>query len=117
MTTRDTIEAYVAALSNGDGWQEFLSETVTFVNHVGRGKEIVGRDAYVESTRRFFSMVRGVELQGLIVDGNRACATTRYRIHPPAGEPFPCDVAEIFAIKDGVIDMLEIYFDSAPFSA
>ena len=117
MTTRGTVEAYFAALSDGGGWQEFLSESMTFVNHAGRGREATGRDAYVESTRRFFSMVRGVELQGIIVEGNRACATTRYRIQPPAGEPFPCDVAEILTVKEGFIDSLEIYFDSAPFSA
>ena len=117
MTTRETIEAYFAALSDAAGWQEFLSERLAFVNHAGRGTEVTGRDAYVESTRRFFSMVRGVELQGLIVDGDRACATSRYRIQPPAGEPFPCDVAEILTVTEGLIDSLEIYFDSAPFSA
>jgi hypothetical protein len=71
----------------------------------------------VESTKGFYSMIESLELRRLIVEGNRACALTRYLLQPPVGEPFRCDVAELFTVKEHVIDSFEIYFDSAPFSA
>jgi ketosteroid isomerase-like protein len=117
MTTRSTIEAYFGALSGGGDWQAFLDEGVVFTSHAGPGKEVTGREAYVESTRGFYSMIRGLEVRQLIVDGDRACATTRYVLERPGGGSFTCDVAEVFTVRDGMIDSLEIYFDSAPFSA
>jgi hypothetical protein len=90
---------------------------MAFTSHTSPKKQVTGRGAYVESTKGFYSMIEGVELRRLIIDGNRACALTRYQLQPPGGEPFSCDVAELFTVKDHVIDSFEIYFDSAPFSA
>jgi ketosteroid isomerase-like protein len=115
MMTRDTIEAYFGELSRGGEWQVYLAEGMCFVSHGFPNKQVAGREAYVESTKRFYSMIADVELRQLIVDGNRACAVGRYRLQPPGREPFTCDVAELFSVKDGRIDSLEIYFDSAPF--
>jgi ketosteroid isomerase-like protein len=117
MTTRNTIEEYFRALSNGDRWQAFLAEGMAFTSHTSPKKQVTGRSAYVESTKGFYSMIESLELRRLIIDGNRACALTRYQLQPPGGEPFSCDVAELFTVKDRVIDSFEIYFDSAPFSA
>jgi ketosteroid isomerase-like protein len=56
-----------------------------------------------------------LEVKGLMVDGDHACALTRYALKPPAGAAFDCHVAEVFAVRDGKITALDIYFDSAPF--
>jgi ketosteroid isomerase-like protein len=48
------------------------------------------------------------------VEGPKACALTRYQLQGPA-DVFQSDVAEIFTVRDGKIDSLGIYFDSAPF--
>jgi hypothetical protein len=40
---------------------------------------------------------------------------TRYELRRPDGVVFGSDVAEIFAVREGRIDSLGIYFDSAPF--
>ena len=116
METRQTIEAYFQALSDGGDWQAFLGDQVAFTSHVGARKEVAGRGAYVESTRGFYSMIKDLRVERLLVDGNRACALTRYALEPPAGEPFDCEVAEIFEVNDGKIDTFEIYFDSATFA-
>lgn len=115
MTTATTIREYFRALSSGDSWQPFLAARVTFTSHGRPEKQVTGRDAYVESTKGFYSMIRSLELRELIVDGERACALTRYVLQPPGGEPFSSDVAEIFVVKDDLIESFEIYFDSAPF--
>src|SRR5262249_21272162 len=79
-------------------------------------KRVDGKSGYLQATKRFYSMIAGVEVRDLLVDGDRACALTRYDLRPPNGGPaFQSDVAEIFSVKDGKIGALGIYFDSAPF--
>jgi ketosteroid isomerase-like protein len=61
-------------------------------------------------------MIAGVELRSLIVEGEKACALTRYRLSPPKDAPaFTSDVAEVFSVRDDKIASFDIYFDSAPF--
>lgn len=115
MTTRETVERYFDALQNKNQWQNHLADDVVFTSHGTPAKEVAGRDAFLESTRPFYGMIDTVEVRGLIVDGTRACAMARYRLQPPVGEPFTCDVAEVFSVADGKIDTFSIYFDSAPF--
>jgi ketosteroid isomerase-like protein len=115
MTTRNTVTSYFEALSAGTAWQSFLADAMTFTSHAAPQKQVTGRDAFVESTRGFYSMVRNAELRKLIVDGDRACAVARYELEPPQREAFTCDVAEVFTVRDGRIDSFEIFFDSAPF--
>ncbi len=56
------------------------------------------------------------EVRDLMVDGQRACALTRYHLQPPGGAPaFTSDVAEVFGVRDGRIRSFDIYFDTAPF--
>lgn len=113
--TRETIQHYFEALSSGQDWPSFLAEGMTFVSHGTPEKQVTGRDAFLESTRGFYSMIEAVQLRQLIADGDRACAVARYRLRPPGGEAFTSDVAELFTVKDNRIDSFEIYFDSAPF--
>lgn len=48
----------------------------------------------------------------LLIDGDKACALTRYQLQPPAGPAF---VSEVFEVHDGQITALAIYFDCSPF--
>lgn len=117
MTTKETIETYFEALKVGDSWQEHLAEDMVFTTHTAPREQVTGRDAYLESTRGFFGIVDSVEVRELLIDGNRACALTSYGVKPPVGDPFICDVAEVFTVSDDRIDSFAIYFDSAPFPA
>ena len=117
MTTMDTIQRYFESLQQKNGWQSLLADNVAFTSYTSPVKLVNGRDAYLKATERFYSMISTVELCDLMVDGERACARTRYRLQPPNGGPaFGSDVAEIFSVRDGKIDSLSIYFDSAPFA-
>jgi hypothetical protein len=60
-------------------------------------------------------MIRSLELRELLVEHDRACALTTYQLQPPTGPAFTSDVAEVFAVRDGKISSLDIYFDSSPF--
>lgn len=115
MTTRETIDGYFSSLRQKQGWESFLSEDLTFTRFTSPIKRVSGRAAYLESTRRFYSMIVAIEVKAVIVDGTRACALTHYELQPPAGPAFGSDVAEVFGVRDGRITSFDIYFDSSPF--
>jgi ketosteroid isomerase-like protein len=115
VTTKDTIAAYFGSLKKKKGWESFLSDDMIFTSFTSANKRVSGRAAYLESTKRFYSMIASVELKDLLVEGHKACALTRYQLQPSAGPAFGCDVAEVFGVREGKIVTFDIYFDSAPF--
>lgn len=115
MGTRDTIHAYFDSLRQKKGWEAFLSDDVSFTSFTSPIKRVSGRGGYLEATKRFYSMISALEVRHLMVDGDKACALTRYELRPPSGPAFESHVAEVFGVRDGKIRSFEIYFDSAPF--
>ncbi|SRR6266581_4977628 len=115
MATGDTILGYFKALKQKQGWQTFLSDDLNFTSYTSPIKRVSGRAAYLDATKRFYSMIGSMEVRDLLVDGVKACALTRYELRPPAGPPFSSDVAEVFEVRDGKIVSFDIYFDSSPF--
>lgn len=115
MTTRETIQSYFNSLKAKNGWEDFLSEDMTFTSYTSPIKRVSGRTAYLEATKRFYSMITALEVRDLVVDGDRACVLTHYELQPPGGRAFGSDVAEVFGVRDGKISTFGIYFDSAPF--
>jgi len=115
MTTRDTIQGYFNRLKQKNGWESFLSEDMTFTSFTSPIKRVSGKVAYLESTKRFYSMITAFEVRDLLVDGRKACALTHYELKPPVGPGITSDVAEVFGVRDGAITSFDIYFDSSPF--
>jgi ketosteroid isomerase-like protein len=114
-TTKAVVQDYFKALQQKAGWEVFLADDMGFTSFASPPKRLSGKGAYLESTKRFFSMVSSVEVRSMIVEGATACALTRYRLQPPRGAAFESDVAEIFTVRDGKIDSFGIYFDASPF--
>jgi ketosteroid isomerase-like protein len=115
MTTRDTIQGYFNSLKQKKEWESFLSDDMIFTSFTNPIKRVSGRAAYLESTKRFYSMITSLEVRDLLVEGRKACALTRYGLQPPGGPAFGSDVAEMFEVRDGKISSFDIYFDTAPF--
>lgn len=114
MSTRSVVEGYYQALRSRGDWQTFLADDMAFISHVSPARQLAGKKAYLEGTQRFFSMIDSVTVRELIIDGEKACALTRYGLQSPRGR-FESDVAEILTVRGGKIDSFAIYFDSAPF--
>lgn len=116
MATREIIKQYFDKLTRGSDWQSLLADDATFTSYASPIKEAKGKAAFLAATKRFYSSIGLAELRELIIDGDRACALTRYVIRPPNGAPsFASDVAEVFRVRNGTIVSLEIYFDTAPY--
>lgn len=115
MTTRDAIERDLDTLRRKKGWEALLSDHMNFTSFTSPVKRVSGRTAFLEATKRFYSMIVALEVRELLVDGAKACALTLYKLQPPGGPAFDSDVAELFEVRDGKIGSFAIYFDSAPF--
>ncbi len=116
MTTGDVIRGYFNDLKERNGWESHLANDIVFTSFTSPIKQVTGRDAYLQATKRFYSMIVDVEVRELMVEGTNACALTRYQLQPPnGGASFASDVAEVFSVRDGKIGTFSIYFDSAPF--
>jgi|SRR5262245_27290204 len=115
MSTRDVIQQYFDRLKQKSGWESFLSNDMTFTSFTIPIKRISGKAAYLEATKRFYSMITAIQVRDLLVDGQKACALTHYELKPPVGPAFTSDVAEVFGVRDGAIVSFDIYFDSSPF--
>ena len=115
MSTKETVERYFAALAEKGKWEAFLADDLKFTSFTTPLKEVAGKPAYLESTKRFFSMVRSVEVKDLMTEGPKACALTRYELEAPNGSKFQSHVAELFTVRSGKIETFAIYFDTAPF--
>lgn len=114
-STAEVLRQYFEALAQKGSWQSFLADGLRFTSFTSPRKELTGKVAYLESTRRFFSMVVSVEVRDVLVEGEKACALTRYQLRAPDGMRFESDVAEVFMVRNGKIESFGIYFDSAPF--
>ena len=115
MTTRETVQNYFITLKQKNGWQSFLADDLVFTSFTSPIKQVTGKAAYLEATKRFYSTIKTMEVRSMMVDGDRACALTRYELQPPAGPAIQSDVAEVFGVRAGKIASFDIYFDSAPF--
>ena len=115
MTTRAIIDDYFRRLKQKADWSGCLADDVVFTSFTSPNKRVEGRAAYLEATKRFYSMIVAVNVKDLLVDGAKACALTHYDLQAPGAPAFGCDVAEAFQVRDGKITSFDIYFDTAPF--
>ena len=92
MTTRHTIQSYFENLKKKSGWEAVLADDIAFTSFTSPIKHVTGKGAYLEATRRFFSMISALEVESILVDGERACAAwDRSECGEPrdGGQPLP----------------------------
>jgi ketosteroid isomerase-like protein len=109
--TREILEKYYTGLSNRGDWHSMLSEEILLTGTIA--KESRGKEPFINNN--FFKMVRGLKVKEMIVENEKACSLVSYDLMSPKGKSFASDVAEIWKVKDGKLDSLAIYFDTAAF--
>jgi hypothetical protein len=115
MTTREVVAAYLDRLRQHADWAPLMADDITFTSFTSPVRQLIGKDVFLQATKRFYSMIVLVDVRDLMVDGARACALTHYELEPPGGTRFGSDVAEAFVVENGAITSFGIYFDSAPY--
>jgi len=115
MIIKAAIDGYFAGLRQKKGWDSFLADDLVFTSFTSPVKQVRGKAAYLEATKRFYGGIVAFEVRDLLIDGDKACALTRYQLQRPGSPAFESNVAEVFQVRDGKIVSFDIYFDSAPF--
>jgi hypothetical protein len=82
MTTKATIEGYFGSLKQKKDWESYLADDMVFTSFTSPIKQVNGKAAFLESTKRFYSGIITFELRDLLVEEEKACALTRYRLQP-----------------------------------
>ena len=112
MNTKETVQKYLDSISNG--FESLVSDDAKFTRFTSPVRSLDGKAAFVGASKGFYSKVASMQIRDLVVDGDRACALTRYEVRGANGT-FSSDVAEVFTVRNGKIDSLSIYFDTAPY--
>jgi ketosteroid isomerase-like protein len=111
-STRVLLNKYYDGLARKGDWQSLLSENFLLTGSVA--KETRGRDAY--ANLGFWKLVKSLRVKEMIVEGESAFALINYDLISPKGSPFSSDVAEFWKVRDGRLDSIAIYFDTAAFN-
>ncbi len=108
---KNLLKQYYDGLANKGDWHSMLSENILLTGTIA--KESIGKENFVNNN--FFKMVRSLKVKNMIVENDGACAVVHYDLLSPKGKSFTSDVAEIWKVKNGKLESLEIYFDTAQF--
>jgi ketosteroid isomerase-like protein len=116
LSAAETARRYYERLAAGEGWDALLADDIEFTSFTSPVRQLQGKQAYLEGTKRFYASIRGMQVRSVMADGDRVSAQTHYDLRAPGGAAtFGSDVAEFLSIRDGRIQTFAIYFDSAPF--
>jgi ketosteroid isomerase-like protein len=113
-TTKDVVLEYFEAFAKNNGWENLLTEDITFNSPTG---EVKGKDAFVQMTNQFKQGVVSASVKSIITEGDNASALTNYQMAIPAGDKLDLVVSEIIKVKGQKIKSFEIYFDTAKLNA
>jgi ketosteroid isomerase-like protein len=112
-TTSKLIAAYYDDLKTGkERWISMLSEEVAFS---GPGKSHLGKEAFKVTLNNYLRLVKSLRVKQVTTENENASVIANYDLRSPTGKEFNLDVAEIWEIKDGKLNSLTIYFDTALF--
>jgi limonene-1,2-epoxide hydrolase len=104
------VEHFATAMSSGDFGtaRSLLADDLHFLGPID---EFHRADDYLESLRKLFSMVRGIENQATVAQDSEVVRF--YVLDTPVAR---APVAEWYTVKNGKIAELRAYFDARPFA-
>ena len=110
LTAADVVERYSRALGDRDftAARGLLADDLRFEGPIDRFERA---DDYVQAISALYGMVRGVEHQATIAQGDQVAVF--YLLDTPVAK---APVAEWYTVRDGRIAQLRAYFDARPFA-
>ena len=111
LTAADVVDRYTKALADRDftAARRLLADDLRFEGPIDRFERA---DDYVQAISALYGMVRGVEHQATIAQGDQVAVF--YLLDTPVAK---APVAEWYTVRDGRIAQLRAYFDARPFAA
>ena len=118
MTTRELLETYYKGLAKKRGWETVIADDFKFIGgDMTKTTPIVGKQAYVEVINRFSKWFTDMRAKDVFASDDGAFVLANYDYTFPNGKSINANVAELWKVKNGKLDMLTIFFDTAHFDA
>ena len=116
MTTKQLLDFYYRGFAEKNNWDSVLSDNFKFIGgDMTKAAPVIGKQAYIEIIKRFSQLFQSMRVKEMIIDGDRACVIGNYDYVFPGGKKINGNVAEIWKVKDGQLDSLNIFFDTLTF--
>lgn len=113
-STKEIVKAFYEAKAKKIGWQEFVSEDVSFK---GTGMpSLQGKKLLIEITDDLLTRLQSSEMKTIFGEGNATCVLNNYHLQLQNGERFILETAEIVGVKNGKINSFDVYFDTVAFT-
>jgi ketosteroid isomerase-like protein len=114
LSTREVIQSYYAGIGKKSGWQSAIADDIRFS---GTGMQSMrGSKAFIDANSRFLQGIKASRVKMTIIEGDKAGAVVQYDMQSPGGQSMSVDVAEILTVKNGKIDSVQIFYDTAAFN-
>ena len=118
MTTRDLLETYYKGLAKKEGWESVVADDFKFIGgDMTKTTPIVGKQAYIQVINRFSKWFTDMRAKAMIISDDQAFVLANYDYTFPSGKSINANVAELWKVKNGKLDVLTIFFDTANFDA
>jgi hypothetical protein len=113
MNAAETVGAFQKAMGSGDfsAARKLMHDDMTFK---GPFESFSRPEPYLESLKKLHSIVKGVKVHKMFVDGEDVCQLYDMETNSPAGTAF---ISEWLTVHKGKIASIRVVFDARPFAA
>jgi hypothetical protein len=117
MTNQQLLEHYYRGFAKKGGWEDVISDEFKFTGgDMTKQEPVFGKRAYIEIISRFSQLFVEMRVKEMFVHDQSAFVMANYDYRFPNGTTINAYVAEYWKIKDGKLDALTIFFDTASFA-
>jgi len=115
-TTRKLLETYYKGFAEKANWEGVLADDFEYVGgDMNNTQPVVGKQAYIEIIKRFSQRFEAMRVKQMIVEGDKASVIGNYDFQFPNGLKINGNVSENWAVKNGKLQSLTLYFDTLTF--
>lgn len=114
--TQSPIEVFEAfresMLAKTDTWMDLLAENVSLIGPLA---QVEGKTLFIEVNKPFFASITDSTLYKVVETKDYILTQISTTVAVPSGETLTLEVSEWYEIKNGLIQSLRVYFDTAEF--
>lgn len=113
MTPIQSFKAFRASmLAKTNDWQQMLAEDVLLIGPLA---QVEGKAGFIEINIPFFASIQDSEIHRLIENDPLVLTQISVDVATPSGKTLRLEVSEWYEFKDGLLQSLRVYFDTAEF--
>jgi len=114
--TKQLLDTYYNGFAKKANWESVIADDFEYVGgDMKNVKPVVGKQAYIEIIKRFSQRFESMRVKQMVVEGDKASVIGNYDFVFPNGVKINGNVSENWTVKNGKLQSLTLYFDTATF--